>query len=1084
MTEANQAAAFRAYIRTVERTRASGRATEHSYRPALQALIEGLGAEGLGAGVGAINEPARVACGAPDFIVERGGVPLGHVECKDIGIDLNRVEAGAQLRRYRDGLPNLILTDHLEFRRYAEGARREAVRLGRLDSRGKLVMEKDGADRLAALFEAFFAADAPTVADARDLARRMAAKARLLRDGIARILRQEDRTGPLRDLLRAYREVLIAGLSRGQFADLQAQTAAYGLFAARCLHDPEAGPFTRQSAAFADTTPLLRDLFGRVAGPGIDPRVAWIVADLALLLARADMASILADFGRRSRQEDPVVHFYEDFLAAYDPALREMRGVYYTPEPVVRYIVASVDRLLRARFALPDGLADTATVAGPDGAARTQPRVLILDPAAGTGTFLREAVARIRSTIEAKGLAGAWGDYVRAHLLPRLFGFELLMAPYAICHLKLALEIGGTNAGFTLPAGQRLGVFLTNALEEAHESTAGALFAHEIARESAGADAMKRDAPVMVVLGNPPYSGHSANKGPWIAGLLRGRDGADETGSYFRVDGAPLGEKNPKWLNDDYVKFIRFAQWRIARTGEGVLGFVTNHSWLDNPTFRGMRKSLMESFDEIHLLDLHGNAKKKERAPDGTKDENVFDIQQGVAIGLFMKRADGGGGGGPARVFHADLWGAREVGPDGGKYGWLSANDVATTAWTELAPKPPLYLFVPRDEALWDEYKAGAKLTDIFPVHSVGVVTARDRLAIQWSAGDMRRVAADFASRDAESARNAFSLGRDSSDWKIADAQRDVRDHPDPERHVAPVLYRPFDTRFTWYTGRAGGFICRPRPKVMRHMLAGPNLGLSTTRSTEIAGGWEHVFVSRTLTQHHTVSLKEVNYLFPLYLYPTEGAEGFGKAREANLAPGFVEACAAALGLAFLPDGAGDLEATFGPEDVFGYIYAVLHSPEYRRRYAPFLKSDFPRVPLTGRAPFAALARLGRRLTALHMMEAEGDDAPAFPTAGSNRVEKVRYAPPKGAVPEGAAPGRVWINGAQSFEGVAPETWGFSIGGYRPAEKWLKDRKGRALGFADVAHYRRLCAALAETPRLMARIDETIAAHGGWPLGR
>ena len=1071
MTAANRTRAFRAYCRDVGRLRASGRATEHSYRPALQALIEDLGASVSGAGVEAINEPARVACGAPDFIVERGGVPLGHVECKDLGADLDRVEAGEQLKRYRDGLPNLLLTDHLEFRRYAGGERREAVRLGRLDGRGGVAIEAGAPDRLGGLFDAFFTAAVPTVTDARDLARRMAAKARLLRDGIGRILGQEEQTGPLHDLLRAYREVLIAGLSRDQFADLQAQTAAYGLFAARCLHDQEAGrpggrAFTRQSAAFADTTPLLRDLFGRVAGPGIDPRVAWIVDALALLLERADMASILADFGRRSRQEDPVVHFYEDFLAAYDPALREMRGVYYTPEPVVRYIVASVDRLLRARFALADGLADTATVAGPGGAAhtrvaRTQPRVLILDPAAGTGTFLREAVARIRSTIEGKGLAGAWGDYVRDHLLPRLFGFELLMAPYAICHLKLALEIGGANAGFTMPAGQRLGVFLTNTLEEAHESTAGALFAHEIARESAGADAMKRDAPVMVVLGNPPYSGHSANKGPWIAGLLRGRDGADETGSYFHLDGAPLGERNPKWLNDDYVKFIRFAQWRIERTGEGVLGFVTNHGWLDNPTFRGMRKSLMDSFDELRLLDLHGNAKKKERAPDGAKDENVFDIQQGVAVGLFVKRAAGGGG--PARVFHADLWGAREAGPDGGKYGWLAANDVGTTAWTELAPQPPLYLFVPRDEALWDEYEAGAKLTDVFPVHSVGIVTARDRLAIQWSAEDMRRVAEEFARLSEESARHRFDLGADVRDWKVGWAQEDIRSHPDATAHIVPVLYRPFDTRFTYYTGRSRGFICMARPKVMRHVLAGANLGLSTTRSTEITGGWEHVFVSHTLTQHHTVSLKEVNYLFPLYLYPAEGEEGFGKARAANLAPGFVEAMRAALGLAFVPDGAGDLEATFGPEDVFHFIYAVLHSPEYRRRYAPFLKSDFPRAPLTGRALFAALVRLGRRLVALHTMEAEGDDAPAFPMAGSNRVEKVRYVPP---------------------EGVPPETWGFSIGGYRPAEKWLKDRKGRALGFADVARYRRLCAALAETPRIMARIDETIAAHGGWPLGR
>ena len=1062
----------RAWRRDIAHTRASGQATEHSYRPALRMLVEALGGD-----VRAINEPKHVACGAPDFIVERGGAPLGHIECKDIGADLDSVEAGEQLKRYRDGLPNLILTDHLEFRLYAAGEPRERARFARLDGGGEISVAPDGAARLRALFARFFAADAPVVADPRDLARRMAAKARLLRDGIGRILEREERAGPLRDLLRAYRDILIAGLSRDRFADMQAQTAAYGLFAARCLHAPDAGRFTRQSAAFADTAPFLRDLFGRIAGPGVDPRLAWILDDLALLLDRADMAAILRDFGRRGRREDPVVHFYEDFLAAYDPELRETRGVYYTPEPVVRYIVASVDRLLRDRFGLADGLADTAAapVETPDGGERPAPRVLILDPAAGTGTFLRETIAFIRRAVEAKGMGGAWRDYVRDHLLPRLHGFELLMAPYAICHLKLALEIGETNARFAMPEGQRLGVFLTNALEEAHEGTSGPLYlAHEIAREAAGADAVKRDKPVMAVIGNPPYSGHSANKGAWIAGLLRGKDGDGEgTGSYFHMDGKPLGERNPKWLNDDYVKFIRFAQWRIERTGEGVLGFVTNHAWLDNPTFRGMRRSLMESFDEIHVLDLHGNAKKRERAPDGGKDENVFDIQQGVAIGLFVKR---GGGGGPARVFHADLWGERE-----GKYGWLAENDLASTVWSELTPKPPFHLFAPRDEALHDEYEAGAKLTDIFPVNSVGIVTARDKLAIQWTAEDMKRVASNFVSRHSEEARIAFSLGKDSSDWKVADAQQDIRDHPEPNRHVRPVSYRPFDTRFTWYTGQAGGFVCRPRPKVMRHMIAGPNLGLISCRQQSQAGVlWGYCGVTRSIIESCAISnkTKEINYLFPLYIYPTDDSEGFGAGRKANLSPGFIADMSAALGLDFLPDGAGDLETAFGPEDAFHYLYAMLHGPEYRRRYASFLKSDFPRAPLTGdRTLFARLGRLGERLAALHLMDAEGSDLPAFPAAGPNRVGKVRYAPPTAATP-----GRVWIDGGQYFEGVAPETWSFAIGGYRPAEKWLKDRRGRTLGFDDIAHYRRLCAALSETRRLMTRIDETIDAAGGWPV--
>ncbi len=1073
MTDRNTTGALRAYLRSLDDARSTGLATEHSYRPALKTLVETLG----GRGVAALNEPTHVECGAPDLIVERGGVPIGHIECKDVGVDLDSAERSGQLRRYREGLPNLILTDYLEFRWYAGGALRRSARIGRVNPAGRTALDTDGARQAAAIMDAFFTADTPSIDNPQSLAQRMAAKAQLLRDGIGRILDREG-VGNLRDLLKAYREVLISGLSSSDFADLQAQTAAYGLFAARCRHDQASGPFTRQSAVFAETTPFLQDVFGRVAGPSIDPRIAWIVDDLARLLDRTDMSAVLADFGSRTAKEDPVVHFYEDFLASYDPRLREMRGVYYTPVPVVSYIVRSVDSLLRNRFDLADGLADTRQieVEAADGKLESSPRVLILDPAAGTGTFLREVVASIRETVERQGLAGAWPGYVRDHLLPRLFGFELMMAPYAICHLKLALEISGPQAGFAMPGGARLNVFLTNTLEEAHEAAAGPLFAHEIAREAAKADAVKRDKPVMVVLGNPPYSGHSANKGPWIRDLLRGRDGAQAVGSYFHVDGEPLGERNPKWLNDDYVKFIRFAQWRIERTGEGVLGFVTNHSYLDNPTFRGMRRSLMDAFDEIYVLDLHGNSKKKERTPEGGRDENVFDIQQGVAIALFVKRADGPDA--PARVFHADLWGERETGQDGGKYGWLADNDVDTTAWTPLAPKSPRFLFVPRDETLAKEYEAGWAVPDIFPANSVGIVTSRDKLAIRWTRDEMKQVASTFAELSEEEARVRYDLGRDAQDWKVTWAQADVRSNPDADARVTPVLYRPFDTRFTYYTGQSRGFICRPRSKVMRHMLAGPNVGLSTTRGTEIAGGWEHAFVSKFLTQHHTVSLKEVNYLFPLYTYPTGEQKHLGLAREPNLDRGFVEAVSSSLALDFNPDGSDGLRESFGPGDVFHYVYAVLHSPQYRSRYADFLKSDFPRVPLTAdRSLFAALADLGQRMKSLHLMESDGSGAPAFPKVGDNRVTRARYAPPTDR-----SPGRVFINDGQYFEGVAPETWELTVGGYRPAEKWLKDRVRRTLSYEDVAHYRRICAALAETPRIMARVDDAIDEHGGWPL--
>ena len=1061
---------LRAYLRDVRQTRATGQATEHSYRPALKTLIEALG----GAGADAINEPAHTAAGAPDFIVERDGVPIGHIECKDIGQNLDAAETSEQLQRYRGALPNLILTDYLEFRWYVDGELRETARLGRAQRAASVVAESGGRASVRALVDAFFNAEAVAVGDAADLARRMAGKTKLLRDGIRRILDDKGNgdAGGLRDLMASYREVLISDLQPEKFADLQAQTAAYGLFAARCLHD---GPseFTRETAVWAQTTPFLSQVFGLIAGREADPRISWIVDDLARLLDRADMGGILKDFGRRTRQEDPVVHFYEDFLSAYDPKLRELRGVYYTPEPVVSYIVSSVDRLLRREFGLSDGLADTTTVktVTSDGEPQSSPRVLILDPAVGTGTFLREAVSQIHDDVQRRRLGGAWPDYVQEHLLPRLFGFELMMAPYAICHLKLALEIGGEQGQFTMPAGERLKVFLTNSLEEAHEAVSGPMFASQIALEARSADAVKRDRPVMVVIGNPPYSGHSANKGKWIRDLI----------SDYKRDVPELKKPGQaKWLSDDYVKFIRFAQWRIERTGEGVLGFVTNHSYLDNPTFRGMRRSLMKSFDEIYLLDLHGNSKRKERAPGGGADENVFDITQGVAIGLFVKRSTGAVD--LARVLHADLWGERGAGTESGKYGWLAANSVETTEWTELSPKSPRYLFVPRDEALADEYENAWSVPAIFAPNgdpAPGIVTTHDQFAISWSQADaISKVERLLSTKSEDEARSIWRLCSQNQ-WQYDRAKKELSDGGWRD-HVETIQYRPFDVRATVFDRNVA---VHRRERVMRHMLAGPNLGLIACRQQSQQGTWGHCGLTREIIESGAISNKtrEINYLFPLYRYPEAAEEmELGIAdRTPNLAPGFTAALASSVELDFTSDRPGDLDATFGPEDVFHYIYAVLHSPEYRRRYADFLKSDFPRVPLPGnRALFADLAGLGARLTAQHLMEGDGEDKPSFPAGGTNLVERVRYTDPVDG-----RPGRVAINKTQYFEGVSPETWGFTIGGYRPAEKWLKDRKGRTLSFDDISWYQRVCAALAETPRVMERIDETITAHGGWPIG-
>ncbi len=626
-----------AYLKAIEKALAAGNATEHTHRPALKSFIEQ-----LADGITATNEPKRVRCGAPDYIVTRGETPLGYIEAKDVGKPLDREEKSDQMGRYLESLDNLLLTDYLEFRWYVRGEHVQTARVGTYDEgKERVRVEPEGADEVEKLLKDFLTEVIPVINSPKELAERMARVARLIRETINRAFKTEGAGGLLHQQIKGFREVLIHDLTEEQFADMYAQTICYGLFAARVNHRGTE-TFSRRNAAheLPRTNPFLRKLFQHVAGPDLDDEPhAWAVDGLADLLNRTNIAAILKDFGRSTRREDPVVHFYETFLAAYDPKMREARGVYYTPEPVVSYIVRSVDHILKTDFKLPDGLADASKIKVKDAKGKVvgeTHKVLLLDPATGTGTFLYGVINHIFETF--KRNQGMWSAYVSEHLLPRVFGFELLMAPYAVAHMKLGLQLAET--GYDFQKDERLRVYLTNTLEEAHEVSRMPLFTQWLAAEANEASRVKQEAPVMVVLGNPPYSGHSANTGLWIANLLRGHDTmtGKETGNYFEVDGQPLGERNPKWLNDDYVKFIRFAQWRIEQTGYGVLAFITNHGYLDNPTFRGMRQSLMETFDDIYVLNLHGNSKKKERAPDGSKDENVFDIQQGTAICLMVKQ--------------------------------------------------------------------------------------------------------------------------------------------------------------------------------------------------------------------------------------------------------------------------------------------------------------------------------------------------------------------------------------------------------------------------------------------------------------
>ncbi len=1080
------------YLQSLATHLQAGNATEHTHRPALQILLNTLLPN-----YRITNEPRRIACGSPDFEIAKGEEPIGHLEAKDIGVDLDKVQRSEQLKRYLPSLNNLLLTDYLEFRWFVDGdARPEmTVILAKIDKTSKLKPQVEQFSRFETLINTFVTTPVVTLRSPEELAKKMAHLARLMRDVMLTAYQQEEKTGRLHGQHESFRQVLIDTLTPEQFADMLAQTICYGLFAAKCSMIPspstplpereggkaaqmvfspppeEEGPgvrgFSRRTASHfvPKTNPFLRNLFNQIAGIDLDDRLVWMVDHLVAVLNRVDIAAILANFGKRTRQEDPVVHFYETFLAHYDAKLREVRGVYYTPAPVVSYIVRSVDEVLKEKFGLKQGLADNSTLT-PDPSPRGREeslihKVQILDPATGTGTFLHAVVAKIYERFRKN--QGMWSDYVEKHLLPRLHGFELLMAPYTIAHLKLSLQLQAT--GYDFGGEERLRVFLTNTLEEPHHSDTSWL-ARWLSEEANAAAGVKQQAPVMVILGNPPYSGHSANTGNWINELLRG---IGEEANYFQVDGKPLNERNPKWLNDDYVKFIRFAQWRITQTGYGVLAFVTNHGYLDNPTFRGMRQALLQAFDDIYILDLHGNSKKKEKSPDGSVDQNVFDIQQGVAIGIFVKHRPllpspfGRGAGGEGNVHHAHLYGTRPF-----KYQYLMEHDLKTTSWTTLRPQSPFYLLVPQNVDLLAEYEQGWKVTEMMPVNVLGFQTHRDEFAIAFEKQIITRRLEEM--RDDNITDYEFSAKydlRDNRDWKLSKSRNFLREDKQWEEKITTCLYRPFDIRYCYFSEVA---IDYPRRELQNHVVGKDNLCLLVSRQISVIG-WRHVGVSNLLAESCALSTKtkEGNYNFPLYLYPTEKTGLFASpkpntARKPNFSEAFLKDLETRLDLQLIPEGRGDFQKTVGALDVFNYMYAIFHSPTYRQRYAEFLKMDFPRLPLTrDKQLFQSLAELGGQLVKIHLMEAEIENECSFPIKGSNLVEKLMYKEDK-----------VYINKSQYFDQVTPEIWEFHLGGYQVCEKWLKDRKGRGLSFEECSRYLYILAAVEKMRELMEKIDETI----------
>lgn len=995
------------YIKQINEQFGTGIAHEHSYRPMLQQLLS----EMLPTFV-VTNEPARIECGAPDFIISssKTNTPVFYVEAKDIDDrDLDgRKENKEQFTRYKKSLDYIIFTDYLDFHLYENGEWVRNVRLAEVQG-DNIVLCKEDLEDFIALVNHIASTKPSKITSAKRLAIQMAAKARILASTInnAFCLAEEDcksaeKNKQLQGQLDAFRKVLINDLTPQGFADIYAQTVAYGMFAAR-LHDNTPDNFSRQEAAnlIPKTNPFLRNIFQQIAGYDLDERIAWIVDDLINVFLATDVQKVMKNYSQKGIHRDPMIHFYEDFLKAYNPSLRKLKGVWYTPQPVVQFIVRAVDEILQRDFELSEGLADYSKfvhevvneqyekgekkIKGKSSSPtikQVMHRVQILDPATGTGTFLAEVVNQIFDKFN--GMQGMWQGYVNDHLLPRLHGFELLMASYAVAHLKLDMLLQQTGFNHA-ENSRRLKIYLTNSLEEVHPDT-GTLWAQWLSDEASAANRIKRDCPVMVMIGNPPYSGESQNKGEWIMRLLE--DYKKEPGGKMR-----LNERNPKWINDDYVKFIRLAQNYVERNKCGIIGFINPHGFLDNPTFRGMRWNLLSTFDKIYTINLHGNYKKKEVCPDGSPDENVFDIQQGVSINLFIKTGEKKASE-LGKVYYYDLYGKREE-----KYDFLTNTPFSEVKYQELQPVAPMYFFVPKNFGLMDEYEKGVSISSLFSLGSMGITTGHDKEMV--------------------------SLQSFKSDYNFQ------------------YSYRPFDIRWINYDVKQ---ITRARANVMNN-LKKPNIALCLIKVNSSSDGLFKVLMSAGLTDKTILSSKDNANVFPLYLYTKEFGE---EKKNPNLKKEEWQKFNDAVGK----------ETT--PEEILAYIYAVLHSLSYRERYKEFLKVDFPRIPLPKTAKeFNRLTAIGQQLIDLHLMNnaQSWKCTTTFPEVGSQQVDFQKW-----------KDGQVWINDKQYFGNVPESVWEFYIGGYQPAQKWLKDRKGHILSFDEIKHYLHIIHALEETMKLMKEI--------------
>lgn len=1050
------------YMDEVRSQFASGQAREHAYRPALQRLMRSFD------DVEAINDPKQSEHGAPDFIFQRlssRDIILGYAEAKDVDVNLDKVEQSDQMKRYA-GYQNLYLTDYLEFRFYTDGEHVKTIRVANIIN-GAVIADASQYQRLANELQNFLDQPPQKITSGKRLAEIMGAKSRRIREDIRDYF--IDDPGPNEELVKIYnlmRQSLVHDLDQRSFADMYAQTLVYGLFVAR-YSDTTPETFSRNEARtlVPKTNPFLLSFFDHIVGPNFDERLARAVDELCEIFRISDVKKLVHRHihGSKGRQHrDPIIHFYEDFLEAYDADLRRAMGAYYTPLPVVRFIVRQVDHILKTEFGIRKGLADASKIKYKidDGQTRTYKdsttgrrkmlvgqeidlhRVQILDPAVGTATFLNEVIEFIYSGFKGSQ-QGRWPDYVNDDLIPRLSGFEYMMAPYTIAHLKLGMTLEDSGVE-TLT--DRLRVYLTNTLEEGikHQPDLFSFgLADVVTEESRQAGRIKGDHPVMVILGNPPYAAQSSNNTKYANSLV--------SKYKFEPGGQIKLQERKHWLHDDYLKFIAFAEDMVERNGEGVIAMITAHGYLHNKTSRGVRWHLTKTFDKIYALDLHGNVKRKEESPDGTKDENVFDIQQGVSIIFAIKHK--GSKEGTAEVFSSDLYGTRAS-----KFERLDRDEII---WDPVELDKRSMRFTQTNIDSKEEYEKGVSLNELFIVSNSSIVTARDKVVVDIDADVLRERIEKFAdsTHSDDEVRMWLFSGRserkyppgDTRGWKLSDARSNVQLEDIPA-NIQPLAYRPFDSRYVYYTKT---MVDWPRMDVMKHMTKGPNVGLVYRRQMPEQNNPTYFFISNSIISDGYIKSdnKGSETIAPLYLYHEDTGKASNLKRDK-----------ARLLMANLSYEAAD-------EELLDYVYAVVHSPTYRSKFSELLKDDFPRIPVAADdEEFTRLRDCGSRLRGLHLMtDPDVDDyITTYPESGTHTVSKI-----------GREGDRVWINSKQYFGGVTDGVWEFAIGAYKPAQKWLEQRKKRNLTNDELDHYQRIIKVLSETLEIMDEIEEVPVSWAG-----